>query len=263
MKTLTLLAITFSAALAWCPLLAEATDCTATSSPNRTALVELYTSEGCNSCPPADRWLTQQSAQNWDSRQIVALAFHVDYWDHLGWTDRFAQPAFSARQRALAAQQGFRTVYTPQVMVSGRSLEQWRQPNTFQQRIADITTQLGSADLQIKLRPESERWQVHTTGRMRSPVKQNKVGVFVAVYQNQLASQVTAGENTGEQLRHDRVVRALFGPLGIDPDGRFAHTVSVPLPNEFISQNAGVVIFLQQIQNGEVLQALVLAACSG
>jgi hypothetical protein len=84
----------------------------------------------------------------------------------------------------------------------------------------------------------------------------------VAVYQDQLSSQVTAGENTGERLQHDRVVRVLLGPLDINPDGHFAHTVSVPLPDAFIPRNAGVVVFLQQIQDGEVLQALALAACS-
>ena len=121
------LAITLILTLAWTPaLLAKPADCVAISPSTRTALVELYTSEGCNSCPPADRWLSRQTEREWDARQVVALAFHVDYWDRLGWKDRFAQPAFSARQRALAAQQGSRTVYTPQVLVSGRSLPQWQ-----------------------------------------------------------------------------------------------------------------------------------------
>lgn len=255
-------AITLTVMLAWGrPLLAQPAECIATSPPNRTALVELYTSEGCSSCPPADRWLSQQTAQNWDSRQIVALAFHVDYWDRLGWKDRFAQPAFSARQRALAAQQGSRTVYTPQILISGRSLLQWRWPDAFQQRVADITAQPAPADLQVELLPESGRWRIRITGRMRASVARSKVGVFVAVYQDQLGSQVTAGENAGERLRHDRVVRALLGPLGIDPNGHFAHTVSVSLPDEFVPRDAGIVVFLQQIQNGEVLHALALTAC--
>ncbi|MCP5159909.1 MAG: DUF1223 domain-containing protein [Gammaproteobacteria bacterium] len=261
MKTL-LLAMVLTAALIWGhPLSAEITDCTTTSPYTRTALVELYTSEGCNSCPPADRWLSRQSAQDWNPRQIVALAFHVDYWDRLGWKDRFAQPAFSTRQRALAAQQGSRTVYTPQVLVSGRSLSQWRWPEAFQQRIADITAQPAPVDLQIELFQKPEQWQIQTTGQLHATVTQSTIGIFVAVYQDKLGSQVIAGENAGEHLRHDRVVRALLGPLGLDPNGHFSHTVSISLPDGFVPQNAGVAVFLQQIQDGEVLQALALPAC--
>lgn len=258
------LAITLILTLAWTPaLLAKSAECTAVSPATRTALVELYTSEGCNSCPPADRWLSRQTARDWDSRQVVALAFHVDYWDRLGWKDRFAQPAFSARQRALAAQQGSRTVYTPQVLVSGRSLPQWQRPEAFQQGIAKLTAQPVPADLRAELIPEPDLWRVRASGQVHAPVARGEVGVFVAIYQDRLDSQVTAGENAGERLRHDRVTRALLGPLAIDPDGRFAHTVAVPLPDEFVAHDAGVVVFLQRLQTGEVLQALARAACAG
>lgn len=258
------LAITLILTLAWTPaLLAKPADCVAVSPSTRTALVELYTSEGCNSCPPADRWLSRQTEREWDARQVVALAFHVDYWDRLGWKDRFAQPAFSARQRALAAQQGSRTVYTPQVLVSGRSLPQWQRSEGFQQEITTLTAQPAPADLRAELIPEPDRWRVRASGQARAPVARGELGLFVAIYQDRLDSQVTAGENAGERLRHDRVVRALLGPLAIDPDGRFAHTVSVPLPDEFVARDAGVVVFLQRLQSGEVLQALARAACAG
>jgi hypothetical protein len=92
---------------------AHAATCTATSGPARASLLELYTSEGCSSCPPADRWLSQMPPR----RDVVPLAFHVDYWDRLGWKDRFAQAAFSQRQRARNRGAGW--VYTPQVMLDG------------------------------------------------------------------------------------------------------------------------------------------------
>lgn len=78
-------------------------------------LVELYTSEGCSSCPPADRWLSQSLTQGAD--RVNWLAFHVDYWDSIGWPDRFASPAYSRRQEARVAATGARAVYTPQVIV--------------------------------------------------------------------------------------------------------------------------------------------------
>ncbi|MCB1921501.1 MAG: DUF1223 domain-containing protein [Candidatus Competibacteraceae bacterium] len=244
------------------PAMTQAAGCTATSAPHRTALVELYTSEGCNSCPPADRWLSHQTTQMWDPRHVTALAFHVDYWDRLGWKDRFAQPAFSARQRALVAQQGSRTVYTPHIMVNGQTLTSWRQPTAFAQRIADLNAQPAPADLHVELFAGLAQWRVQTTGRMRAPTAANTVGVFVAVYQDRLSSRVTAGENAGERLRHDRVVRALEGPLRIEDDGHFIHSVAFRLPSEFIARNAGVVVFLQQIPVGDVVQALARPACS-
>ena len=84
-------------------------------------MVELYTSEGCNSCPPADRWLSTLKADP----AVVALAFHVDYWDRLGWKDRFASAAFTARQAAQQATNGARFSYTPQVVVDGRDRNDW------------------------------------------------------------------------------------------------------------------------------------------
>ena len=96
--------------------------CTATSPRTTAPVVELYTSEGCNSCPPADRWLSKLKADP----TVVALAFHVDYWDRLGWKDRFASAAFTQRQAAQQATNGARFSYTPQVVVDGRDRTDWR-----------------------------------------------------------------------------------------------------------------------------------------
>src|SRR5436190_11160269 len=95
--------------------------CTAASTRSVAPVVELYTSEGCNSCPPADRWLSRLKADP----NVVALAFHVDYWDRLGWKDRFASAAFTARQAAQQASNGARFSYTPQVVVDGRDRTDW------------------------------------------------------------------------------------------------------------------------------------------
>ncbi len=84
-------------------------------------VIELYTSEGCNSCPPADRWLSKLKSDP----TVVALAFHVDYWDRLGWKDRFASAAFTARQASQQASNGARFSYTPQVVVDGRDRTDW------------------------------------------------------------------------------------------------------------------------------------------
>src|SRR5687767_8007237 len=101
------------------------TNCSARSGPVAATVVELYTSEGCSSCPPADRWLSAV-AQRGD---VVALAYHVDYWDRLGWKDRFASPAFTQRQLDQRPVNGARFAYTPQVVIDGRDRSGWHRMN--------------------------------------------------------------------------------------------------------------------------------------
>jgi hypothetical protein len=104
------------------PALATQAACERSSPTHTVALVELYTSEGCNSCPPADRWLSSLLSRHGSTR-VVPLSLHVDYWDYIGWSDPFAQAQFSERQRRLA---GGATIYTPEVFVSARELRGWR-----------------------------------------------------------------------------------------------------------------------------------------
>ena len=94
--------------------------CTATSPAHTLALTELYTSEGCDSCPPADKWMSGLAARGLGPDKVVPLALHVDYWDYIGWKDVFAQPQFTERQRMLSRLSGSTFVYTPQVVVAGR-----------------------------------------------------------------------------------------------------------------------------------------------
>ena len=101
-------------------------------SPEHTlALLELYTSEGCNSCPPADRWLSNLPQRGFQADQVVPLSFHVDYWDHLGWKDRFALPAFSERQRRVVAWNAGRMIYTPQAVLHGKDYHLWPNEQAF------------------------------------------------------------------------------------------------------------------------------------
>lgn len=96
------------------------------SPPERVALLELYTSEGCSSCPPADRWLSELKTNNELWTRVVPVAFHVDYWDYLGWPDRFAAASFSNRQREYALQGAVSTVYTPGLIYNGSEWRDWR-----------------------------------------------------------------------------------------------------------------------------------------
>ena len=114
----TAIAVTFAARAAEPP-------CSSRSGPRTTALVELYTSEGCDSCPAADHWLSSLFAQGFRPDQVVPLALHVDYWDYIGWKDPFAKGEFSLRQRKLAQLKRPVIVYTPQVLLQGRDFPRW------------------------------------------------------------------------------------------------------------------------------------------
>ena len=223
------------------------TACTATSGRDVLPLVELYTSEGCDSCPPADRWLSATFPV--DGAAASVLAFHVDYWDRLGWKDRFASPEYTARQHASMRANGATFVYTPQVLVQGRDVEAAKR--------APRSSQRGRA-----LRAPPYRWT--PTARMYAcapPSRTRRCArdarVWVAYTDSGLVSDVKAGENRGVQLRHDHVVRALHGPYALDESGEASASVSNAAPKE-AGRNRALVAFVQNHKNGEVLQTLTM-----
>lgn len=169
--------------------------CRASSGERIAPVVELYTSEGCSSCPPADRWLSMLKRDP----AVVALAFHVSYWDRLGWRDRFATSAFTRRQDAQRAVNGAPYNYTPQVVVQGVDRRDWaaRPPPT---RVD------GRPVVAITLACEPGGVTARVDPRAGAPAR---LGGYWAVTEDGHRSAVTAGENAGEQLRHDDVVREL------------------------------------------------------
>lgn len=241
---------------------AAETSCGFESGAARLPLLELYTSEGCSSCPPADRWLSRTFRSGGATPNVLPLAFHVDYWNRLGWPDRFSDARYSARQGDIAARNRSATVYTPQFVLDGRDVR----PRTFAQEIDEITArarqdppgatirgQTGStADGALRVRGEARLTQGAGGGRARA---------FVALYQNGLTSTVTAGENGGRTLHHDYVVRAWSGPFDADASGRIRFDVSWPAPAEFRVADGGVVVYVEDVRSGRTLQAVAGTVC--
>src|SRR5512147_860634 len=133
----------------------QAMQCSAQSPGTTTALVELYTSEGCDSCPPADRWLSSLGAKGYTADRVVPIALHVDYWDYIGWKDPYAKQAFTARQRKMASLARAAFVYTPQVLLQGRDFRPWREGNepgsAFAQAVAKINARTARARISLLL----------------------------------------------------------------------------------------------------------------
>lgn len=162
----------------------------------QTTLLELYTSEGCYSCPPADRWLTQlkKHPQLW--QQLVPLAFHVDYWNYLGWEDRFSSAAYSNRQRRYAQVNAARTVYTPGFFSNGREWRGWFSKD-------DLGKLLGNNSGKLSASIEGQKLSANYTPPQS--IKQ-ELQLNIALLGFNRETEVTDGENEGKTLHHDFVV---------------------------------------------------------
>ncbi|PRX30061.1 hypothetical protein B0G75_10783 [Paraburkholderia sp. BL18I3N2] len=242
--------------------------CSAHSPAHRVALVELYSSEGCNSCPPADNWLSQWKNSG-ATQSIVPLALHVDYWNSLGWTDRFSQHRFTERQQALTDLAGGHTIYTPEIFVSGRELRSWSQRDSFESRIGKVVAEPAQANVALELKAQQASGAFDVTAQFTSKLADTagQLDAYVAVYENSLSSQVGAGENSGVTLHHERVVRQWIGPVPlVAGDAQIRRDIRIQDAVADANLNApadrfGVVAFVENAATGDVLQVAELAAC--
>jgi hypothetical protein len=240
---------------------AQAMECTAVSGPRTAALVELYTSEGCSSCPPADRWLSSLGERGYAPERVVPLALHVDYWDYIGWKDPYAKRAFSMRQRKLTQLQRLAFVYTPQVMLQGRDFRGWGTA-AFDEAVARINARPARARIALTLEnPGPSALRARAEAELTERSAANDAALYLAAYQNRLVSRVDAGENRGRILAHDYVVLEWQGPLALGADGRLSERRELPLLPGARVADSGVVAFVQDRRSGEVLQALMRPAC--
>ena len=177
------------------------------SPPQQVALLELYTSEGCSSCPPADRWVSGLKTQPDLWRRFIPVSFHVDYWDYIGWPDRFASPAFTNRQRRHASEQSMRTIYTPGFFLNGA---EWRW------RGRDLQADLEKAPAGIL---QLEINDADLTIQFDSELPHGGLQASVALLGFGIETRVKAGENAGRTLNHDFVVLSIdLAPLKRDGD---------------------------------------------
>jgi hypothetical protein len=164
---------------------------------NRTHLIELFTSEGCSSCPPAEDWLNGLRGASGLWRDFVPVAFHVDYWDRLGWADRLATREFTARQYAYAERWGADTVYTPGFVLDGRDWRErsGRKPPSAGGKAGLLKVEIAEGRARVTFEPAVISGENHE--------------VHIALLAGGIISQVKAGENRGQTLAHEFAVQAL------------------------------------------------------
>jgi hypothetical protein len=234
------------------PLARADTACRAQSGATTRPLVELYTSEGCDSCPPADRWLGRTFAG--PHAPAVAIALHVDYWDRLGWKDRFASHAFTERQHRAAEANRADFVYTPQVLLQGRDFD-WRKAPA--SALAAAAAMPSRAAITLTAQHTPVGVEAHASASIPDAGSRADARVVLAYVDGGLTSDVKAGENRGVQLHHDHVVRALAEGGKADAQGGLTATATFPIPAE-AGRDATLVAFVQRAGSGEILQALEL-----
>ena len=234
--------------------------------PRTVVLAELFTSEGCSSCPPADALLRRLVAdQPIEGVEIVALGSHVDYWDRLGWRDPFSSPVFSDRQESYSAHV-FRlsSIYTPQLVVDG-SLESVGSDEAAVRRNILAAARTPRAIVQVTA-DAATRTTVQIAVGVDVPEQVKRTGpadVLVAVTEDGLTSHVQRGENGGRTLLHSAVVRQLkmTAPLGA-ADRRASGTLVIPLDQSWTPAHLRFVAFVQEQASRRIIGAAAITVAS-
>ena len=211
-------------------------------------LVELFTSEGCSSCPPADVLLSNIVDSEYEGVEVIGLSFHVDYWDYIGWKDPYASQKYTQRQRAYARKFYSNQVYTPQMVVNGKhefvgsDRAKWRS-------VLGKTKSKKSTyviDLQ-KLSIENDELVIQV-----GSVSESKVVLNAAIVERGLSQEVTRGENRGRKLSHDNVVRS-FKTRQFDGQ---SNEIRLDIPTDLSLSNSSIILYAQDEKSWEVVGAL-------
>lgn len=215
-------------------------------------LVELYTSEGCSSCPPADQALAfLEKQQPYAQAEIITLALHVDYWNNLGWKDEYSSPLFSQRQTVYAQKLKLDSTYTPQMIVDGRI-----------QFVGSNLVEAGKAITEAAKSPkaniEAVLNNVNNENTLKIKIsdipKHEDSTVFLAIAENNLASNVKRGENAGKNLEHTSVVRELKPLARLEAkSGSFEQEIALSIQPNWKTENLKFVVFIQENETRKIL----------
>jgi hypothetical protein len=224
----------------------------------RVVVVELFTSEGCSSCPPADALLKLLSErQPVPGTEIIALEEHVDYWNHLGWKDPFSSPEFSERQNQYARVFGNNGVYTPQMVVDGHTEFVGSRSREAQGVIERAAAQ---PKLAIQLTPKSPpangvaSFDIKVSGLLQIP-SAHQPELWIAITEKGLHSDVKAGENSGEDLQHAAVVRTLFKSNSLSASSDYQTHVSAKIDPSWRLENLAFVAFVEEKSSRKIIGA--------
>lgn len=232
--------------------------CSVHSGQRTAALIELYTSEGCSSCPPADQMLARLPQSLGPDAEAVALALHVNYWDSIGWRDPYAQDSFSERQRWLVQANHHETVYTPHFFVNGT--EQPPGEDRLREQVRRVNARPAQADIQLAA-SQGPNAGLTIDVVAHAPATAGATALYLAIAENGLVSKVLRGENGGRTLTHEHVARAWLGPVVL-ADGQARLHRETALPGDTNLAQLEVAAFVEEQGSGKILQAVGLQPCA-
>ena len=222
------------------------------SSEERVSLLELFTSEGCSSCPPAESWFRQLRERGDLWTRVVPVAFHVDYWNRLGWLDSLSSAASTARQQQYGEEWSSTSIYTPEFVLNGR---EWRRPS----KLADPRRALDTAVAQRVGRLVAERTANRRFTVTFSPANQTngKLRLTAALLVNGLEHRVTSGENSGKRLVHDFAVLSLVEHrMQQSTSGTYTATVEWPASNPQGAASLSVAFWVSMLDSQLPIQCV-------
>jgi hypothetical protein len=217
------------------------------SGPSKVTLLEVYTSEGCSSCPPAGKWFStlKENPRLW--KDLVPVAFHVDYWDNLGWKDPFGLPEFSARQRAYSEAWNTQSVYTPGFVLNGAEWRGWFKGEEIPSR------DLAMAGILEAKQQKTNVWIVRYDAGPKA--KAQKLKIHGALLGFELSTNVKAGENRGRLLQHDFAVLTLMKALAVKDGETFQGSITLVPPRSIQAKRLAAAFWIVADENPKPLQA--------
>ncbi|MEP1094990.1 MAG: DUF1223 domain-containing protein [Cyclobacteriaceae bacterium] len=216
--------------------------------PKPFVLVELFTSEGCSSCPPADVLLSSIVDENFEDVEVIGMSFHVDYWDYIGWKDPYADQKYTQRQRTYARKFHSNQVYTPQMIVNGK----YEFVGSDRSKWNSVFSKANVGEPAYSIRLEKMEVDNHELVIKVSSGSNSRVVLNAAIVERGLSQKVTRGENNGRKLSHDNVVRSFKGRQF---DGQ-ENEIRLTVPGDLTISNASLILYVQDEKSWEVIGAL-------
>ena len=218
-------------------------------------VLELFTSQGCSDCPPADELLSKLGSS---TNGVIPLAYHVDYWNHLGWSDPFSSRQFSQRQGDYARAMNLDSEYTPQMVVGGASQFVGSDARSIASAIsaAHSASAPGRVSLHASLDDKSPRsLQVKVKAQLNPQWASGRFAVMVAIYENGLVTRIGAGENGGREITYDYTVRKLVPAFELDGAQAVEKEVSIDLDPSWSANHLGAAAFIQDTSTLKIVGA--------
>lgn len=246
-------------ATVWCATLFQSTGKAAVDATRAPVVVELFTSEGCSSCPPVDAFLKAlETQQPIPGVQVIALEEHVDYWNHQGWADPYSSSDWTARQEEYVSRFKDKTAYTPQMVVDGETQLVGNSETEVFQAIRSAAAQPAAKVTVVAGTPDKDEQPISVQiGALPSSEGHEAADVWLAVTESGLGNDVKAGENAGHNVQHSAVVRWFHKIGSVNPGASAAFTADpkVKLKSNWKRENLQIVVFVQERKSMRILGA--------